>query len=74
MLGVSASVDEMIIGFQGNHQDKLRINYKTVKDIFKTDVLAQKRYTCQFFMHNDLPPEKYKQYSPLLVCASDGPV
>lgn len=41
LLGVAFSIDEMTIGFQGHHRDKLKINYKAKGDGFQCDALCQ---------------------------------
>ena len=44
MLGVSISIDEMTMQFQGCHKDKKRITYKAEGDGFQCDALADKGY------------------------------
>lgn len=58
-LGKSFSVDEMTMGFKGNHRDKKRITYKAEGDGFQCDALCQNGYTFQIWMRNDLAPKKY---------------
>ena len=65
LLGIAVSIDEMTMGFQGMHQDKKRITYKTEGDGFQADALAQQGYCYQFYMRNDPPPKKYSMFSPL---------
>lgn len=66
-LGECASVDEMTIGFQGNHQDKLRITYKDAGDGFQCDALCQEGYCYQHYFRNYPAPRKYlnMKLSPL---------
>ena len=66
-LGECASVDEMTIGFQGNHQDKLRITYKNAGDGFQCDALCQEGYCYQHYFRNYPAPRKYlnMKLSPL---------
>ena len=59
LLGVAFSIDEMTIGFQGHHADKLRITYKNEGDGFQADALCQEGFTFQVFMRNDPAPIKY---------------
>lgn len=66
-LGKSFSVDEMTIGFQGKHADKLTIKYKRVGDGFQCDALCQDGYCYQVFFRNDPAPKEYLSWglSPL---------
>ena len=50
LLGVAFSVNEMTIGFQGQHSDKLRITYKAEGDGFQADALFQESFPYQVFM------------------------
>ena len=45
LLGVAFSVDEMTIGFQGHHADKMQITYKAEGDGFQADALCQEGFT-----------------------------
>ena len=67
LLGVCFSIDEMTIGFQGHHSDKLRITYKAEGDGFQSDALCQEGFCYQIFMRNDPAPKKYMKMglSPL---------
>ena len=49
LLGIAVSIDEMMMGFQGMHQDKKRITYKAEGDGFQADALAQQGYCYQFY-------------------------
>ena len=59
MLAVAFSVDEMTMGFKGQHTDKKRITYKAEGDGFQADALCQDGFTYQVFMRNDSTPTKY---------------
>jgi hypothetical protein len=65
--GISLSIDEMTIGFQGKHKDKMRITYKAEGDGFQADALCHDGYTLQVYMRNNPAPKKYlqKKLSPL---------
>ena len=67
MLACAFSVDEMTMGFKGQHKDKKRITYKAEGDGFQADALCQDGFTYQVFMRNDRAPAKYlkKGLSPL---------
>jgi len=52
VLGEDLSADEKRIGFQGPHQDKLKIDYKNEGDGFQTDSLCSDGYTWTFYFHN----------------------
>jgi hypothetical protein len=47
-VGSHVSCDEQTIGFQGWHQDKLRINYKKEGDGFQADTICESGYTYGF--------------------------
>ena len=59
LLGRSFSVDEMTMGFKGNHRDKKRITYNAEGDGFQADALCQEDFTFQIWMRNDPAPKKY---------------
>ena len=59
MLALAFSIDEMTMGFKGNHIDKRRITYKAEGDGFQCDALCQEGFTYQVFMRNDPAPKKY---------------
>jgi hypothetical protein len=58
-LGETFSIDEQTIGFQGKHQDKLRITYKKEGDGFQCDALCQDGFTYSFYFRNHPAPKKY---------------
>ena len=58
-LGGPFSVDEMTMGFQGNHKDKKRITYKAEGDGFQADALCQSGFTYQVHLRNDPAPKQY---------------
>ena len=66
-LGQNISVDEQDIGFQGQHRDKQRINYKKVGDGFLLDALSSDGYTFSWYFCNQLAPKTWidKGLSPL---------
>ena len=66
-LGQIISVDEQDIGFQGQHRDKQRINYKKVVDGFLLDALSSDGYTFSWYFCNQLAPKTWidKGLSPL---------
>jgi hypothetical protein len=66
-LGMNASVDEQTIGFQGKHQDKLRVTYKREGDGFQADTLCERGFTYGVYFRNEQPAVKYTRqgYSPL---------
>ena len=59
-----------MIGFQGQHADKLHITYNMEGDGFQCDALANAGFTWTFYFHNQLVPEKGTTlgYSPLHSC------
>ena len=59
LLGYAFSIDEMTMGFKGNHQDKRRITYKVEGDGFQADALCQDGYTYKVHLRNDPAPRKY---------------
>lgn len=61
LVGVSFSVDEMTMGFQGKHADAKRITYKRAGDGFQCDALCSDGFTYQFYMRNDPAPKKWMQ-------------
>jgi hypothetical protein len=58
-LGSHASRDEQTIGFQGHHQEKMRINYKKEGDGFQADCICENGYTYSFYFCNVPAPKKY---------------
>jgi Transposase IS4 len=66
-LGENLSVDEQTIGFQGRHQDKLRISYKAEGDGFQCDTICESGFTYAVYFRNEPPPTKYTSigHSPL---------
>ena len=59
--GINLSIDEMTMGFQGRHKDKLRITCKKIGDGFQADSLCDKGHCCQFgFRHDDQPENEAK--------------
>ena len=70
LLACAFSVDEMTMGFKGQHRDKKRITYKAEGDGFQADALCQEGYTYQIWMRNDPAPKKYLDtgLSPLHSC------
>jgi len=59
LLEIDYSIDEMTIGFQGMHTDKLQIIYKKEGNGFQADALCQDGYCYQFYFRNDPAPTKY---------------
>jgi len=59
VLGKNLSADEQTIGFQGPHQDKLKIDYKDEGDGFQADSLCSDGYTWIFYFCNQPAPKKY---------------
>jgi hypothetical protein len=59
ILGRNLSVDEQTMGFQGKHEDKMRISYKNEGDGFQCDAICSKGYTYTFYFRNQSPPKKY---------------
>lgn len=59
LLGKYISIDEMTIGFQGHHRDKLRITYKTKGDGFQCDALCDDGFVYQVYFRNDPAEAKY---------------
>ena len=59
MLGRDISGDEEMIGFQGQHADKLHITYKAEEDGFQCDALADAGFTWKFYFCNQPVPEKW---------------
>jgi hypothetical protein len=49
-LGVNIAIDEMTIGFQGRHVDKLRISYKKEGDGFQCDALCDDGFCFQYLL------------------------
>jgi len=66
-IGRHVSCDEQTIGFQGQHQDKQRINYKKEGDGFQADCICEKGFTYTFYYRNVSAPKKYlkRKCSPL---------
>jgi hypothetical protein len=66
-MGKHVSCNEQTIGFQGQHQDKQRINYKKEGDGFQADCICKNGYTYSFYFHNVAAPKKYlkRKCSPL---------
>jgi Transposase IS4 len=66
-LGMNCSVDEQTVGFQGKHQDKLRVTYKVEGDGFQADTICERGFTYAHYFRNDPPPREYikKGMSPL---------
>ena len=64
--GRVVSIDEQTIGFQGHHQNKLRITYKRIGDGFQCDALCDRGYTIAFrFRHDTNPSTGYNNICPL---------
>ena len=59
LLACAFSVDEMTMGFKGQHKDKKRITYKAEGCGFHSDALCQEGYTYQIWMSNDRAPSNY---------------
>ena len=59
ILTKTISINEMTIDFQGMHQDKKRITYKTEGDGFQCDALCDNGFTYQVYFRNHPAPEKY---------------
>ena len=58
MLGISYSVDEMTMRFQGSHKEKIRITYKGGGYGFHFDAICQDGVCCQFYFRNHTAPSK----------------
>jgi hypothetical protein len=58
-LGVNIAVDEMTVGFQGRHIDKLRMSYKKEGDGFQCDALCDDGFTFSIYFRNEPTPRKY---------------
>ena len=58
-LAEAISIDEMTIGFEGNHRDKKRITYKTEGDGFQCNALCDNGFTYQVYFRNHPAPKKY---------------
>ena len=67
LIGITSSVDEMIMGFQDKHKEKLRITYKSKGGGFQCEALCQDKFMYQCYMKNDPAPPKYQHQglSPL---------
>jgi hypothetical protein len=59
VLGRNISCDKQTIGFNGNHADKRRINYKKEGDGFQADTICEDGYTYSIYFHNMPPPAQY---------------
>ena len=59
MLGITYSVKEMIMRFQGLHKDKIIITYKRKGDGFQCNALCQDGFCYQFYFRNHPDPSKY---------------
>ena len=58
--GQDASIDEQTMGFQGNHEDKKRIDEKNEGDGFQSDSInIEGGYTWAFYFRNQPPPPKW---------------
>ena len=55
-IGQSISVDEMYIGFQGQHKDKQRVSYKIFGDSFLVGALCAEGCTYSLYFRNQLAP------------------
>ena len=66
-LGLSFSVDEIIICFKGKHKYKRRVTYKAEGGGFQANALCQEGYAYQVCMINDPAPKKYLRqgFSPM---------
>ena len=66
-LGRDISGDEQTIGFQGKHEDKLRITYKAEGDGFQCDAICDSGFTWMFYYRNQKAPREWtsKGFSPL---------
>ena len=66
-LGRDISGDEQTIGFQGKHEDKLRITYKAEGDGFQCDAICDSGFTWTFYFRNQKAPREWtsKGFSPL---------
>ena len=66
-LGRDISGDEQTIGFQGKHEDKLRIMYKAEGDGFQCDAICDSGFTWTFYFRNQKAPREWtsKGFSPL---------
>eukprot|EP00536_Pseudo-nitzschia_multiseries_P000427 jgi/Psemu1/970/gm1.970_g len=53
------AVDEMTMGFKGQHIDKHQITHKREGDGFQADALCEDGYCYQMYMRNDPVPKKY---------------
>ena len=67
LLACAFSVDEMTMGFKGQHKDKKWVTYKAEGYGFQSDALFQEGYTYHIWMRNDCAPSKYlkQDLSPL---------
>jgi len=65
--GLHLGLDEMTMGFQGHHADKMRITYKKEGDGFQCDALCDAGFTYSVFFRNEPPPPQYvrRGFSPL---------
>ena len=64
--GQVVSIDEQTIGFQGHHQNKLRITYKRIGDGFQCDAICEGGYTISFrFRHDETPNTGHSKLCPL---------
>ena len=59
ILGIDFEIDEVKIGFQGMHADKICITYKNKGDGFQCDALCQYGFYYQFYFRNDSSPEEH---------------
>ena len=68
--GHNLAVDDQTIGLQGQHADKLWINFKNTGDGFQADFLCEYGYTFYFHFHNEPPPQHWidKGFYPLHAC------
>ena len=58
-LGRDISGDEQTIGFQGKHEDKLRITYKDEGDGFQCDAICDSGFTWTFYFRNHKAPREW---------------
>ena len=64
--GCVLSIDEQTIGFQGHHQNKLRVTYKRIGGGFQCDALCERVFTIVFrFRHDNVPNTGYNNICPL---------
>ena len=59
MLGISYSVDKIIMSFQGSHKEKIRITYKLEGDGFQCDALCQDGFCYQLYFRSYPDPSEY---------------